>query len=237
MIRHQLVAFFMMLASVFILLATFVTRLYIPEWLTSLSYIAMFLIGCVITFQREEKQSALRFLKELKTLAHNFDEMTKDSTSSSLTSIARSISDLVGIEKVQEQVKPQGYDKEATAFANCIALCENSRRKQFFGNIIDYFMKRPKNLDSDILTKMVDEFVNMIVQHWNLAEHFVEVINRIGYVKKSMKDNFKRLEIEHNQLAADTKRLTQKLKEELLTEIRDYVPLIAKEFTAEAMDG
>ena len=235
MLSRQLVAFLMMSASIGILLVTFIVGWNAPPWFTPLLYIVMFLAGCLLMFQKEEKQSSFRFLKELKRLSHNFDEMTKDDRTYSLTSMARDIGDLIGMEKVQERTRSEGYDREARAFANCVALCGNYRRKQFLGNIMEYFIKHPKNLDSDILTKIADEFVNMIVRHWDVAEQFVDVINRIGYVKKNMKENFEHLRIEHNRLAGDSRSLIQRMNEESYTRVRDYVPLIAKEFTADVI--
>jgi len=87
-----------------------------------------------------------------------------------------------------------------------------------------------------MLEKLVDELRNMVVQHQRFADRFVDLVNRMGYVTKSMKEQFNELKIEHNRLSGALKSLIQEVNDDLATKLSDFVPPVAKEFTAKVVD-
>jgi DNA-directed RNA polymerase specialized sigma54-like protein len=96
-------------------------------------------------------------------------------------------------------------------------------------------MSNSKNLRAEMLEKMVDELQNMVVQHQGFADRFVDLIDKIGYVRKSMKEQFNELKIEHNRLSGALKSLIREVNDELATKLSDFVPPVAKEFTAKVI--
>lgn len=232
---RQLVAFLMLLASAAVVVASTIIG-NIPQWTGTIASIVIFGIGCLIVSRREETEATFGFLRELKRITNNFDQMTKQDRSNSLSRMWGDINTILDHPNVPGQnLRQEKYDKEARVLQDCVSQTL-SGRKEFFSIVLNHFLANSRNLSVEMLEKLVDELRDMVIQHQRFADRFVDLVDRMGYVTKSMKEQFNGLKIEHNGLSGALRSLIQEVNDDLATKLSDFVPPVAKEFTAKVVD-
>ena len=234
MLRTMLVAILTAISS---LLTNWIgTQIVTPWWITPTVTFATLIIGSLFVFRRQEKQITSKLLSELEDFSKTFHSLTMSGSGENREIQIRF---LLGRVTISDRSRKGALEMRG----NHIRACHDLIEKWFkcYEDELEYFLKRPKLIDVENTTRLVNEFKE-ILSHYliKVIDASIDFMNDVKifpkHLKKGFETKFDAFKSKYNYFGNQFNDYIKRLNKELSWHM-DGTKIISKDLELEFEKG